>query len=74
MTSPHRLPRDLVPTLYRLRVRPDLSALTFTGEVSVDLRVKAPVDRVVLNCLDVDIEKVELKNSQGGQVRGRMTV
>ncbi len=68
-SSPHRLPRTLLPSLYRLRLRPDLDKLTFAGSVSVDLKVASEgVDVVVLNALDVDVEAVSIRDQEGAEV------
>jgi len=54
-TEPHRLPRDVEPTTYRLELVPDLEAATFTGHVEIDVRVHDQTDQVVLNAAELEI-------------------
>ena len=53
--DPHRLPRDIEPTSYRLELTPDLEAARFTGSVEIDVRVHEQTDRIVLNAAELDI-------------------
>lgn len=53
--NPYRLPRDVVPRRYELRLEPDLDSATFTGEVAIDVRVAEPVRRIVLNAVELDL-------------------
>ena len=58
MTEPsYRLPRQVVPRHYRLRMEPDLDAATFTGSEVVTLEVVEATDRVVLNAAELRIEQ-----------------
>jgi aminopeptidase N len=51
----HRLPTGVSPTLYDLRLRPDLDTATFAGSVSVDVEVSEATDTIVLNAADLTI-------------------
>ncbi len=55
--SEHRLPRDVVPRRYELRMEPDLEAATFTGQEDVAVEVVTTTDRVVLNVADLDVDE-----------------
>ncbi|MDE0138111.1 MAG: M1 family metallopeptidase [bacterium] len=56
MTEPsYRLPRQVVPRHYRLRMEPDLDTATFTGSEVVTLDVVEATDRVVLNAAELQI-------------------
>lgn len=51
MTSnAYRLPTCVVPRHYDLLWRVDLAAGTFSGEVSIDVELRAPTDTVELHC------------------------
>ena len=62
--SSYRLPRTLIPSLYRLTLTPDLDAATFAGKVSVDLKASSGTSEVVLNALDVQVDKVEVEEGE----------
>ncbi len=49
MSDPHRLPADVVPSHYDLRLRPDLQAETFSGTVGIDVDITQPTQTVVCN-------------------------
>ncbi len=53
--DPHRLPRDVEPTTYRLELTPDLERARFAGSVEIDIKVHEQTDRLVLNAAELDI-------------------
>ncbi len=63
--DPFRLPTDVVPSAYRLRIEPDLATGAFTGMVEIDLQVREVTSTIVLNAVDLDIEPPEVR-SKGG--------
>ncbi|MDQ4149684.1 MAG: M1 family metallopeptidase [Actinomycetota bacterium] len=58
----YRLPRTVVPSRYELTLEPDLQAATFSGQVSISVDVLAPVDEVVLNALELEIEEAWIED------------
>ncbi|XP_055688287.1 puromycin-sensitive aminopeptidase [Lutzomyia longipalpis] len=52
-----RLPTHVVPTHYDLELRPDLERFVFTGKTNVKIQVRQSTDQIVLNALDVAIQK-----------------
>jgi len=44
-TPAYRLPTSVRPHAYRLVLRPDLAAATFSGDVEIDLTVERPPPR-----------------------------
>jgi len=54
-----RLPTIVRPTLYELRLEPDLPAATFTGEETVAITVERATDTIVLHALEMEIPEVE---------------
>jgi len=58
--DPHRLPRTAVPSRYQIRLRPDLAAASFTGQVLVEIDLHDPTDLLVLNAIDLEIHECEV--------------
>jgi puromycin-sensitive aminopeptidase len=56
----YRLPRSVRPRRYRLRLAPDLDANGFSGEEEVELEVLEETDRIVLNAVDLELERARL--------------
>ena len=54
-TTPGKLPKQVVPTEYAIRIVPNIDKFTFTGTETVKLDVRKPVREVVLNALDMEI-------------------
>src|SRR5215470_5553537 len=48
-TTPGKLPKTVVPIHYAIDLQPDLSALTARGVAIIDIDVREPTDRLVLN-------------------------
>ena len=56
-TTPGKLPKQVVPTEYSIRIVPNIDKLTFTGTETVKLSVRAPVRELVLNALEIEVAK-----------------
>ena len=54
-TGDFRLPATALPRTYRLTLEPDLEALTFKGEVSIDLDVKTATTEIVMHAVGLQI-------------------
>ena len=54
-TTPGKLPKEVVPTEYSVRIVPNIAKLTFTGMVKVKVEVRAPVREIVLNAFELEI-------------------
>jgi aminopeptidase N len=57
-STPGKLPKEVLPREYRIRIAPDLEKLTFTGSETVKLDVRKPVRKLVLNALELQIISV----------------
>src|SRR6476661_3400496 len=53
--TPGKLPKEVVPTEYAIRIVPNLDNFTFAGSESVKLNVRSPVHQLVLNGLEREI-------------------
>ncbi|MEO5753753.1 MAG: M1 family aminopeptidase, partial [Chthoniobacterales bacterium] len=54
-TTPGKLPKDVRPTEYAIRIVPNLDKLTFTGSETVKLLAEKPFTKLVLNALEMEI-------------------
>jgi aminopeptidase N len=61
-TTPGKLPKEVVPTEYSIRIVPDIGKLTFTGTETVKLSVHSPVHQLVLNALELEITRASVDN------------
>ena len=55
-----RLPANVVPISYNLKLEPNLETFTFDGYVEVNMRVEEETTTIVMNCLDIKISQVTL--------------
>jgi len=58
--TPGQLPKDVVPTAYRIDLAPDLEQLKFSGREEIDVDVRRATDVVTVNAVNLGIEKVAL--------------
>ncbi|XP_070570374.1 puromycin-sensitive aminopeptidase-like [Ptychodera flava] len=56
-----RLPKNVIPKNYNLTLKPNLKAFTFDGDETISVEVKTATDKVVLNCLDIEISSATYK-------------
>src|SRR5438132_11559002 len=62
--TPGRLPKEVVPTDYAIRIVPDIDNFTFAGSETVKLNVRSPVRQVVLNALELKIQAASLDGKE----------
>jgi puromycin-sensitive aminopeptidase len=72
--DPYRLPRNVSPRRYDLTLAPDLAKATFAGQASIQVDVAEPVDRIVLNALELDISRADLVADDGTTSPGAVTL
>ena len=56
LDNPYRISPAVVPSAYRLRLRPDLAAATFAGTVEIAIAIAQPVHAIVLNAIELEVE------------------
>ncbi|HLK86785.1 MAG TPA: M1 family metallopeptidase [Candidatus Binataceae bacterium] len=61
--SEYRLPKNVVPERYDISLTPDLKAFTFAGEERVTVRVAAATSEVLLNALELEIDRVSAERA-----------
>jgi aminopeptidase N len=62
--TPGKLPKELVPTDYSVRITPDIDKLTFAGTETVNLNVRSRVRELVLNALELKIEAASIDGKE----------
>jgi aminopeptidase N len=58
--TPGKLPKEVVPTDYSIRIVPNIDKLTFSGTETVKLNVRNRVRQLVLNALELEISEAFL--------------
>jgi aminopeptidase N len=58
--TPGKLPRDVVPKHYAIRIEPDLEAATFRGRETIEIDVRKPVRALVLNANALEITRAQI--------------
>jgi len=59
-TTPGQLPKTVTPIHYTLNLQPNLEALTVAGSAVIDVEVRTPTDRFVLNAVDMTFSAASL--------------
>lgn len=62
----HRLPDAALPARYEIAVTPDIKGGTFSGSESIDLKVIAPTEAIVLNARDLSVKSAQITGRQSG--------
>jgi hypothetical protein len=69
-----RLPKDVVPVHYNLRLRPFLKTFKFDGTETIEVKVEKPTKEVRLHCADIVIKEASFKcpSEVNSMIRGTM--
>jgi aminopeptidase N len=59
-STPGKLPKQVVPSEYAIRIMPDIEKHTFSGSETVKLNAREPVQQLVLNALEITIIKATI--------------
>ena len=62
--TPGKLPKEVFPIEYSIRIVPDIDKLTFDGAETVKLNVRSPVHQLVLNALELKIETASVDGKE----------
>ncbi|XP_076459324.1 puromycin-sensitive aminopeptidase-like isoform X2 [Babylonia areolata] len=68
-----RLPKSVIPTNYKLRLHPDLTAFTFAGSEEIEVEVKNAVSTIRLNSVEIAIQKAVYKPENGTELKGEVS-
>ncbi|MGZ5020066.1 MAG: M1 family metallopeptidase, partial [Chthoniobacterales bacterium] len=58
--TPGKLPKQVMPEEYAIRITPDIKKLTFAGSETIKLNVQQPVRELVLNSADIQVASASL--------------
>ena len=58
--TPGKLPKQVVPVDYSIRIVPNIDKFTFTGTETVKLDVRSPVRELTLNALEIEIANASI--------------
>jgi aminopeptidase N len=62
------LPPEVTPTHYAAHIMPDAANLAFRGEVTIDVEVTTPTDRVTLNAAELAIDSAAFDGAAAARV------
>jgi aminopeptidase N len=62
--TPGKLPKEVLPTDYSIRIVPNIDKLTFSGTEMVRLNVRTHVRQLVLNALELKIEAASVDGTE----------
>jgi aminopeptidase N len=65
--TPGKLPKDVVPTHYVLRIAPAPGNESFEGRAEIDIEVARPVGSIVLNASGLDFDSASLDSASGAR-------
>jgi puromycin-sensitive aminopeptidase len=72
--DPYRLPTTVVPSRYELELAPDLAAASFDGTVDIAVDVREPVDEIVLNALELEIDEAWVDLPDGTRLEATVSL
>ena len=59
-STPGKLPKNVVPDEYAIRITPDIEKRTFSGSEIIKLNARQPVKQLILNALEIKISKAAI--------------
>jgi aminopeptidase N len=62
--TPGKLPKEILPTDYSIRIVPNIDKLAFSGKEMVKLNVRSRVHQLVLNALELKIEAASVDGEE----------
>src|SRR5262245_38293501 len=62
--TPGKLPKEVVPTEYAIRIVPNIDNFTFAGSETVKLNVRSPVRQLVFNALELKIKAASVDGKE----------
>lgn len=69
-----RLPKNVIPSKYTLRLKPDLVNFVFSGEETIDVTVTEATSQVVLNAKELEIQEAYACLPSGTRLTGAISL
>ncbi len=63
-----RLPSHIIPSRYRILMRPQFSDFTFAGEETIYLNILKPVKKIILHAVDLQITDVKVGDVKASKI------
>ena len=73
-TDAFRLPRQVLPLRYDLRLEPDLHAATFAGLETITVAVSRPTKAILLNAAELAVSSAVIENDRGASHRATIAL
>lgn len=67
--TPGKLPKDIVPRHYAVEIVPDVEKRTHTGAVTIELEIRRPTKRIVLNAFKVEVTRAILLHGENSSLK-----
>jgi aminopeptidase N len=67
-----RLPTNVRPDHYTLRLTPDIDKATFSGEETIDVTLARPAESITLNAVEVQFQSVTANTGTANAAKGEM--
>jgi puromycin-sensitive aminopeptidase len=64
-TNKFRLPKDVIPERYEIKLVPDVDAGKFTGEETITIEVRVPKHEILLNAIELGVTEAKLVDAKG---------
>ena len=59
------LPTNVVPERYEITLKPDVEAMSFTGQTAATIEVKEPTETITLNAFQLVIDEAKIRGDNG---------
>ena len=62
-STPGKLPKQVVPEEYAIRITPDFKKFTFTGSETIQLDVRKPIRELLLNAVEIEVASASVDDT-----------
>src|SRR5918911_3886436 len=72
--KPYRLPTSVLPNRYEIRLIRDPGAATFSGQETISVDVREPVEQIIVNAAELELLSVSVKKAGGATISGTVAL